>query len=67
MSKELNSRIRRFLLYVVSAFFIGIYIGATTIKERNHQEMMKYQTVARNCLETIIGIRPGEKICPNTH
>jgi uncharacterized protein YneF (UPF0154 family) len=65
MNQELAKTIRIWLTLLVLGIFSGIYVGATSVRRVQKDEIAHNQRVALNCLEVIIGKRPKGKVCQN--
>ncbi len=65
MNRDLSQTIRWWLTMMIIGIFSGIYIGASSVRTIQKDEIALNQRVALNCLEVIIGKRPKGKICQN--
>lgn len=48
------------LLVFIIGLFSGLYIGSVKMNDVHKEEKLHHQRVVSNCLEVMIGKRPGE-------
>ena len=63
MNQEIAKTLRLWLTLMVLCIFSGIYVGATSVRNIQKDEMAYNQRVSLNCLEVIIGKRPKGRVC----
>lgn len=63
MKYTFEDAFKKILFFSATTLWLGVYIGAKSVREAHLSEKNHHQKVLSNCLEVIFKERPKDKIC----